>query len=100
MKNVNAITIVGLVINFLILLFTNMSDAYQVLTIPTTISLVLCITGVFLMHFNNVKIGSIMFYIGSVMFVPLGIVGIMGVRKTISKIEEDKFNKENYGKGI
>ena len=49
------------------------------------------------MILNKTKVGSIIFYIGSVLFIPLGMVGIMGVKKTVNDLEEIKFNKENYG---
>ncbi len=95
-KKINSLTIVGIVLNTLILVYTFLSPRYNVLTPITAIALLICIVGLVLMVKDKVKLGSILFYIGSVIFIPIGIIGILGVRKTVSELQEEKFNKENY----
>lgn len=90
-------TLIGLVINAFILIFTGTSERYQILFIPTLIAFLLCIIGAILVAKNQLKAGKITFIIGSILFIPLGMVGILGIQKTISEIAEKKFNEENYG---
>jgi len=97
MKRINSTTIIGTILNLLILIYTMYSPRYNSLTLITVTSLILCILGLVFIITNKVKIGSIFFYIGSIVFVPIGVIGIIGVRQIISKIEEEKFNKKNYG---
>ncbi|WP_165748049.1 hypothetical protein [Cellulophaga sp. Z1A5H] len=97
MYKINALAYLGLALNASILAYTGFSEHYSMLFIPTLIAYLFCIAGIVLMILNKTKVGSIIFYIGSVLFIPLGMVGIMGVKKTVNDLEEIKFNKENYG---
>lgn len=93
---INALTVLGLIINSLITIFIYTSGEYKGLDIIMITALLLSCIGIIIMKFYNVKIGSIIFSIGSFVFIPIGIIGIIGVRKIVEKIEEEKFNKENY----
>ncbi|WP_158976250.1 hypothetical protein [Cellulophaga sp. L1A9] len=97
MKKINALAYLGLALNSLILAYTGFSEEYNMLFIPTLIAFLFCILGIVLMILDKTKVGSIIFYIGSILFIPLGMVGIMGIKKTVNDLEETKFNKENYG---
>ena len=94
---INTLTILGLIINSLITIFIYASGEYKGLDIIMIIALLLSYVGIIIMQFNNAKVGSIIFSIGSFVFIPIGVIGIIGVRKIVEKLEEDKFNKENYG---
>lgn len=98
MNKINTLAYVGMFLNILILLFIGLSPEYATLFIMTLIAYIFCIIGLILIISNQIKIGSIIFYIASILFIPIGIIGIMGIQKKISNIEESKFNKENYGK--
>ncbi len=93
---INSLTVIGLIINSLITFFIYASGEYRGLYIILIIALLLCYIGVIIMQFNNAKIGSIIFSIGSFLFIPIGIIGIIGVRKIVEKLEDNKFYKENY----
>ena len=93
---INSLTIIGILINTLITAFIYFSEAYKGLDTIMIIALVISYIGFIVMQFNQEKIGSIIFCIGSVVFIPIGLVGIIGVRKTVEKIEDQKFYKAHY----
>jgi len=93
---INSLTIIGLLINTLITAFIYFSEEYKYLDLFMIIALAICYLGFIIMLFKQAKIGSIIFSIGSVAFIPIGIVGIIGVKRTVGQIEEEKFIKTHY----
>ncbi|MFB9053886.1 hypothetical protein ACFFVB_12440 [Formosa undariae] len=90
------LTILGIIINTLITAFIYFTEDYKGLDIIMIIALVICYIGFIVMQFNQAKIGSIIFCIGSAVFIPIGLVGIIGVRKTVQNIEDEEFYKAHY----
>ncbi len=97
MNKINTITYLGLFVNALILVYIGCLETYEFLFIPAVIAFLLCIIGLVLLIIDKIKAGSILFFIGSIFFVPLGMIAAMGIGKTISDLKERKFNKEFYG---
>ncbi len=97
MNKVNRITYLGLFVNAFILVYIGCLEKYQFLFIPAVIAFLLCVVGLVLVMIDKIKVGSILFFIGSIFFVPLGMIAAMGIGKTISDLKEEKFNKEVYG---
>ncbi|MBP1840548.1 hypothetical protein [Formosa algae] len=93
---VNTLTSIGILINTLITAFIYFTEAYKGLDIVMIIALIMCYIGFIVMQCNQAKIGSIIFCIGSVLFIPIGLVGIIGVRKIVEHIEAEKFKKLHY----
>lgn len=97
-NNIHYLTLIGVLLNGLVVLYTSSIEKYQELTPISIGCLVLCIIGLLLVSAKKTKIGLIIFIIGSMPFIPISIVGIIGIRKTTNKLNEEKFLKENYGK--
>jgi len=93
---INSLTIIGLLINTLITAFVYYTEEYKGLDLFMIIALATCYLGFIIMQFKQVKVGSIIFSIGSVAFIPIGIVGIIGVRRIVEHIEEEKFINTHY----
>ncbi|WP_103070481.1 hypothetical protein [Aquimarina sediminis] len=92
-KLINPLMIVWLIIQLLIVLFTmNSSDNEGLILFWMALPcLILNCIGVMIILSGKPKTGSILFMIGSVVFVPIGLIGAMGARKILNKIKEDKF---------
>jgi len=97
MKNSSPLLLLGLVINSFITLFMFVSEEYQILGIPSLISVLVSVLGFILILVNKTKIGGILFIIGSVLFVPIGLIGIVGAQKTMNKEKNKNFIKQTYG---
>ena len=89
--------ILGLIINSLITLFMFNSERYEVLGIPSIIAVLISVIGLILMVFNKIKIGGTLYIIGCILFVPIGLVGIIGVKKAMNEAKEQKFIEKEYG---
>lgn len=96
MNKIHNLAYAGLLVNILITLYTGFSERYNILLIPSLVSVLLYLIGIILIVTNKNKIGSILFYIGSIMFIPLGILGIIEVKKTVQNLKEEQFIKNNY----
>lgn len=85
--------IIWLIIQFLFVLFTISSTERDSLIIfwMTLPFLILNCIAVAIILLGQPKIGSILFLIGSVIFVPIGIIGAIGARKILNQIKEEKF---------
>ena len=96
MTKINPIVYAGLIVNALVLTVIHFSESHKVLFIPMLIAYIFCIVGVLLIFTKKIKAGKILFFIGSILYVPIGMIGIFGIRKTIEEIEEEQLNKEYY----
>ncbi len=93
MKLINSQLIIWLVIQLLLVLFTMSSEGKESLIIfwLTLPFLILNCIGVIIIVSGKPKTGSILFLIGSAIFVPIGIIGVIGARKILNQIKEEKF---------
>ncbi len=85
--------IIWLIIQFLIVLFTMSSQDSESLimfwfTLPF---LILNCIAIFIILLGKPKTGSILFLIGSILFIPIGLIGAIGARKILNEIKEKKF---------
>ncbi|GAA4113786.1 hypothetical protein GCM10022393_13010 [Aquimarina addita] len=49
------------------------------------------------MSINKIKIGGILYIVGCILFVPIGLVGVVGVKKAMNEVKEQKFIEQEYG---
>ncbi len=85
--------IIWLIIQLSIVLFTISSNDQDALiffwiTLPF---LILNSIGIIIILLGKPKIGSTLFLIGSIIFVPIGLIGAIGAKKILNKIKEDQF---------
>ncbi|WP_344925763.1 hypothetical protein [Aquimarina addita] len=73
------------------------SDRYSILAIPSLISVAISVIGFILMSINKIKIGGILYIVGCILFVPIGLVGVVGVKKAMNEVKEQKFIEQEYG---
>ncbi len=97
MKNNTPLVVIGLLVNALVTLFMFYSERYEGLAMFSLVALIISVFGLILMLANKIKIGGILFIIGSVFFVPIGLVGIAGARKIMNEEKEQKFKEQIYG---
>lgn len=85
--------IIWLIIQLLIVLFTMYSQEKESLIIfwMTLPFLILNCIAILIILLGKPKTGSILFLIGSVLFIPIGLIGAIGARKILNKIKEKKF---------
>lgn len=97
MKIDSPLIFIGFAINCLITVMISSSDRYQGLVYICIGALAINIIGYIFMLAKKIKLGGILFIIGCVPFVPIGIVGIMGVKKIMNEEKEQKFIEKEYG---
>jgi hypothetical protein len=59
-----------------------------------SIFLLLNIIGVVLILIHKVKTGSILFLVGSLGFIPIGLLGAIGARNNLDKLKEQEFKEK------
>ncbi|MFL1895834.1 hypothetical protein ACJRPK_09030 [Aquimarina sp. 2-A2] len=95
MKRINMQMILWLMIQLLIVIgstFLKGDESLILFWMTLPFLIVNCIATIIIL-FGKPKTGSIIFLIGSIVFVPIGLIGVMGARKTLNKIKEEKFLK-------
>jgi len=85
-STINGFMISSIIINTLVALSLLANPDYsdeliQTMTIVMGGFVLLSLIGMVLMSTNNYKLGSILAMIGFAIFVPIGLIGIIGVRK-------------------
>ena len=73
------------------------SEDYEMLVPFSLGAITICLIGLTLIACKQIKIGSILFIIGCLPFIPIGIVGILGAKKVMNDKKEQQFLKEEYG---
>ncbi|TPN85098.1 hypothetical protein [Aquimarina algicola] len=93
MKLLNPQMVIWLVIQLLLVIFTISATNEEgiILFWMTLPFLILNCIGVIIIILGKPKIGSTIFLIGSVLFVPIGLIGVFGARKILNQIKEEKF---------
>ena len=98
MKNSNPLLIIGLLVNILITILIKASGRYDILFFEISmIFIFLNIIGWLLIFYNKVRLGAIIYIIGCVLFIPLGIIGIIGAKKSMNNYKINKFKNKEYG---
>ncbi|MBW1295726.1 hypothetical protein [Aquimarina litoralis] len=95
MKFINPLMIIWLAIQMLTIyltFFSQSQDSVIIFWITFPFFILNCI-GIAIILTGKPKTGSILFLIGSVVFMPIGLIGAMGARKNLNQIKEDKFIK-------
>ncbi|WP_378172183.1 hypothetical protein [Aquimarina sp. SS2-1] len=95
MKFINYQMVIWLIIQLLIIISTKPStnsDSNVVFwcTLPFLILNCIAIVTILL---GKPKTGSIIFLVGSIPFVPIGLIGVVGARKITNQIKKDQFFK-------
>ena len=93
-KYINKLMIIGTVVNAFMVMTTSVGLAGEVYaTIFSLIMLgflLISIIGLFLSAFNQSKFGPILVIVGSVIFIPIGIIAILGARKVLDNIKREE----------
>ncbi|HEX7415439.1 MAG TPA: hypothetical protein VF411_15460 [Bacteroidia bacterium] len=64
---------------------------HPLLGVVLSIFLCMNIVGVVLLLMNRPKLGNMLFLIGSMGFIPIGLIGAFGARKNMDRIKEEEF---------
>lgn len=67
----------------------------MVLSLIMFLFLAINITGLILSNFIKGKIGPLLVMIGSIAFIPIGAIAILGARKVLDSIKVEKLNLES-----
>lgn len=91
----NGMWIAGLLINSVVTLFATMGYGMAMGAI-VAVFLFFCFLGTILIFSGAAKIGKGLFIFGSIGFVPIGLVGLFGMRKADEELNADNFWTANY----
>jgi len=93
MKSTNKIIYLGFIIHILVTLVAGLDE--EILLYIMTVPLLGNVIGLYFLSFtNNIKLGAKIFMFSSFLFVPIGLIGIIGCRKVLDSLEEKEFFKE------
>ena len=94
-KDANPLLITGIVIHLIITGVVAASPDYGIgLALLLLPFVALNLIGFGMIQAKKLKAGCIVYAIGSILFVPIGMIGLMGVRKIMNKLKEEKFAAE------
>jgi putative Mn2+ efflux pump MntP len=96
-KYINKIMVIGTVVNAVITLVTASSDPREmpvVLIFILFFFLAINIAGVVLSIFLKSKTGPRLVMIGSIVFIPIGMIAIFGARKVLDNLKREEINLE------
>lgn len=95
MKSINSLMIIWIIIHALFTIISSLSSEPEITFIFyfSIISFALNCLGLLLILINKLKAGSILFFIGSIVFVPIGLIGVLGARKLLNEIKKEEFLK-------
>lgn len=92
-SNVNGMMIAGVIINSIILIFNAANPDYgAVIGAILAPFIILSIIGLIVSGTTDKKAGPMMVLIGSVVFVPIGLIGAMGARKVLDRMKLEALN--------
>ncbi|MFK8002757.1 MAG: hypothetical protein AB8H86_24445 [Polyangiales bacterium] len=89
----NAFAAIGVVVNALVLLAAIDIGEFPALTVAFALFWLLSLAGVVVVLAGQRKAGAYMIMAGSALFVPIGIIGLLGARQILDKITEEDFHK-------
>lgn len=93
MKFINPLMVIWIIIHAIITLIFGISsepESYFIFYFSLVFFILNCI-GLLLIITDQVKIGGLLFLIGSAVLIPIGLIGAFGARKLLNKIKKDKF---------
>ena len=91
----NGLIVVSVVINGLLALVLGASGEYpQGLSIAMGISVLVSVGGAVLIATGARKPGAILVMIGCALFVPIGLIGVIGGRRVLDELKREAFNAE------
>jgi hypothetical protein len=93
MKKTNNLIYVGFVIHIAITLLAGLDE--EIILFFMAIPLFANLFGLYFLSFTNkIKLGAKIFMYSSFLFVPIGIIGVLGCRKVLDSLNEEEFFKE------
>ncbi|MBA4682002.1 hypothetical protein DP090_009125 [Pseudomonas sp. MDMC216] len=78
----------GAFIHLLAVIWISMEPRYEGLFVWMLPFLALNLLGMLLVMLDKTKLGAILFIIGCVPFVPVGVIGILGAKKSLQALSE------------
>lgn len=91
MTKTNGKMLLGMAIHILCVWSVSAGDYPAVLGIIMSIFLMMNFIGLFLIAVDNVRVGCIMFIVGCVAFVPIGLIGLIGARNVMDEMKRQEF---------
>jgi membrane protein implicated in regulation of membrane protease activity len=88
---VNGLSLLGVALNLLFAVLCKASGEYDGLGTFLVGSALLSGLGIGLVAIGQLKAGAITVIVGSVVFVPLGLIAVVGARKTLDKLTQAEF---------
>lgn len=92
--------LIGCGIAIHIFLSVSVSDQYPVLAIIMGLSTAVTVLGAVLLATGIRRVGAIMVIVGSVPFVPIGLIPILGARRVLDQINEEAFQAKREGQKV
>lgn len=94
MTKINGKILVGIAIHTLCVWSVSAGDYPAVLGIIMGVFLMLNIVGLLLIAADNVRAGCIVFIVGCVGFVPIGLIGLIGARNIMDEMKRQAFSTQ------
>lgn len=93
MKRTNTLIYIGFAIHIAISVLAGLDE--EIILLIMAVPLLGNLAGLILLSFtDNIKLGAKIFMWSSILFVPIGMIGIMGCRKVLDGLNEEEFFKE------
>lgn len=93
MKKTNTLIYVSFIVHIAITLLAGLDE--EIILYFMAIPLLANLIGLYFLSFTeNIKLGAKIFMYSSFVFVPIGMIGIIGSRKVLDKIKEEEFFSE------
>lgn len=91
MTKVNGKMLLGMAIHILCVWSVSAGDYPAVLGIIMGVFLMMNFIGLFLIAVDSVRVGCIVFIVGCVAFVPIGLIGLIGARNVMDEMKRQQF---------
>ena len=93
MKKTNNLIYLGFAIHIIVSLLAGLDD--EVILLFMAIPLLGNLVGLYFLSFtDHIKLGAKIFMWSSILFVPIGLIGVYGCRKVLDSLNEEEFFKE------
>lgn len=84
----------GVAIHALVVWSISAGDYPNGLVAFMALFLVMNVLGLLLIAMDNVRAGCVLFMIGSVVFVPIGVIGLIGARNVMDELKRQSFSAQ------
>jgi hypothetical protein len=88
MNNMDFKMPIGAFIHLLAVIWISVEPRYEGLFVWMLPFLLMNVAGMLLVMLNKTKLGAIIFIVGCVPFVPVGVIGILGAKKMLQGLNE------------